>query len=101
MPNNKIPIYFSENPIFDFDYFGGKRNTFFEIGVFIKIMETNVIFALLGIGGVEEMLLSTRSLVQVPVRLRDLERRECCCLCPTSAMLIEKLGEEGEVLSLP
>ena len=57
-------------------------------------------FEELGVGG-EEMLLSTRSLVQVPVRLRDLERRECCCLCPTSAMLIEELGEEGEVLSLP
>ena len=42
-----ILIYFSE--IFDFDYFGGKRNTFFEIGVFIKIMQRNVIFVLLGI----------------------------------------------------
>ena len=30
LPKNKIPIYFSENPIFDFDidYFGDKRNTF-------------------------------------------------------------------------
>ena len=49
MPKNKILIHFSENSIFDFDLFGGKKNTFFQIVVFIKIMQINVIFVLLGI----------------------------------------------------
>ena len=48
LPKNKITIYLSENPIFDFDsdFFGGKRN---QIVVFIERMQTNVIFVILGI----------------------------------------------------